>query len=221
MRGEMAAKKKAQLWKPPGKNCGLCGEKRCDKFIDLVRREEKKIQMCVFFEPELTEGGGVTDSIVETKIQSVDVFGETFDFVLDSLPGEVSARKIVMPFRPDLVEKWKIKAGDIVTGRPMSAGCPVQHVLQVIKANPITGILDTWCVGPQFSRGKKIYDVEAYVMLGFEGIAKVVRRSPEFGRRQRFLPGFCMMNATHTGVVNMVLEKSHGLHVRLEGIIIL
>ncbi len=206
MRGEMVLRRKLNYGNHQVRIAASVVRNVAIKFVDLVRRGEKKIQMCVFFEPELTEGGGVTDSVVETKIQSVDVFGETFHFVLDSLPGEVSARKIVMPCRPNLVEKWKIKAGDIVTGRPMSAGCPVQHVLQVIKANPITGILDTWCVGPQFSRGKKIYDVEAYVMLGFEGIAKVVGISG-IRQAQRFLPGFCMMNATHTGVVNMVLKN--------------
>jgi hypothetical protein len=36
--------------------------------------------------------------------------------------------------------------------------------------------------------------------------------------RQRFLPGYCMMNLAHTGVVNMVLAKSAGLHVRVEDI---
>jgi uncharacterized Fe-S cluster-containing protein len=177
--------------------------------------------MCVFYGNHERPLTFATNGIQEERVQTMDVFGEPFDFVLNSLPGEVSARKIVMPFRPDLVEMWKIKPGDIVVGRPMSAGCPVQHVLQVIKASPVTGVLDTWCVGPQFSRGKEIHDVEAYVMLGFEGAARVVNRAPEFGRRQRFLPGFCMMNAAHTGVVNMVLKKSFGLHVRLEGIIIL
>jgi uncharacterized Fe-S cluster-containing protein len=58
-------------------------------------------------------------------------------------------------------------------------------------------------------------------MVGFEGIAHVVTQAPEFGRRQRFLPGFCMMNVAHTGVVNMVLGKSCGLYVRLEDIRIL
>lgn len=31
-------------------------------------------------------------------------------------------------------------------------------------------------------------------------------------------PGYCMMNLTHTGVVNMVLGKSCGLYVRVEDI---
>lgn len=215
------AKKRIHAWEPPGKNCGLCGVKSCEEFVEFVKAGEKKIEMCVFYKSEGIEYTGSVDRTGENKTQSVDIFGESFDFVLNPLPGEVSARKIVVPFRPDLVEKWKIKVGDIVVGRPMSAGCPVQHVLQVIKASNITGVLDTWCVGPQFSRGKKVYDVEAYVMVAFEGTAEVVNRTPVFGKRQRFLPGFCMMNLTHTGVVNMVLQKSYGLHVRVEDIIII
>lgn len=215
------AKKRVHAWEPPGKNCGLCGVKSCREFVALVESGEKKLEMCVFYDREgMKETGGVV-GVKQVKPQVGDIFGAPFDFVLNSLPGEVSARKIVVPFRPDLVEKWKIKAGDILVGRPMSAGCPVQHVLQVIKASNVTGVLDTWCVGPAFSRGKNVYDVEAYVMLGFEGIAEVVNQAPEFGKRQRFLPGFCMMNLTHTGVVNMVLQKSCGLHVRVEDIRIL
>jgi hypothetical protein len=38
------------------------------------------------------------------------------------------------------------------------------------------------------------------------------------GTRQRFLPGYCMMDLSHTAVVNMVLKKKEGLHVRLEDI---
>lgn len=211
------AGRKIKSWEPPGKNCGLCGVRSCEEFTALVKAGERKLEMCVFYQREGVESakGGIGPSI---RPGSVDILGETYDFLLSSLPGEVSARKIVSPFRPDLVEKWKINEGDIVVGRPMSAGCPVQHVLQVIKASKVTGVLDTWCVGPEFSRNKKVFDVEAYVMLGFEGIAEVVQRAPQFGRRQRFLPGFCMMNLTHTGVVNMVLEKSYGLHVRVEDI---
>ncbi len=205
-------------WKPPGKDCGLCGEKTCREFMSLVKKGIKKPEACVFFTGRGEEDSGIPKELPGSSVQNVDFLGGAYDFVLKALPNEISARKIVMPFRPDLVEKWKIKEGDCVVGRPMSAGCPVQHVLQVIRASKVTGVLDTWCVGPRFSRGMKVHDVEAYVMLGFEGVAEVVGRQPEFGRRQRFLPGFCMMNIAHTGVVNMILGKSYGLHVRLEDI---
>jgi hypothetical protein len=69
----------------------------------------------------------------------VDVHGAVYDFVLAPLPGEVSARKGIAPFRPDLVERWGIQAGDIVTGRPAGPGCPVYHALRVLSANPVIG----------------------------------------------------------------------------------
>ncbi|WP_269851268.1 (Fe-S)-binding protein [Methanosarcina horonobensis] len=39
----------------------------------------------------------------------VDVVGKEYDFVLLPFPGEPSARKFIVPFRADLVEKWDIK----------------------------------------------------------------------------------------------------------------
>jgi len=149
-----------------------------------------------------------------------DILGNGFDFILHPLPGEVSARKIILPFRPDLVERWEIKKGDMVLGRPMGAGCPVQHVLSVIDADEITGVLTCHVISPLAAREEpdRVKDLRAYHMIGFEGLAETVRKPPEFGRRQRFLPGFCMMNITHTGVVNMVLEKKAGTHLRVEDI---
>jgi len=150
-----------------------------------------------------------------------DVLGHGYDFVLEPLPGEISARKIVLPFRPDMVEKMEIKKGDYILGRPMGAGCPIPHVLQVIEAEQITGLLYTWVVGPKYSREQEVKDVIAYHMIGFEGMAANISKEPEFGCRVTFLPGFCMMSLNHTGLVNMILEKSSGLHVRLEDIRIL
>jgi len=104
--------KTKSMWTPPGKDCGLCGIKTRVEFLDLVEKGEKKFEMCAFY----VQGGRKIikqiDETEETRVQSVDIFGGSFDFVLNSLPGEVSARKIVMPFRQDLFEKWKIKKGD-------------------------------------------------------------------------------------------------------------
>ncbi|MBN2189751.1 MAG: Fe-S cluster protein [Candidatus Aureabacteria bacterium] len=204
-------------WSPPGKNCGLCGVKTCREFMVLVRKGKKLAENCVFFVGNAAPACGTAKN-KKPHMKKTDILGNKFDFVINPLPGEVSARKIILPFRPDIVEKWKIKKGDIVVGRPEGAGCPVQHVLQVIKASKTTGVIDTWCVGPRYSRNKKVFDVEAYHMIAFEGIAEVVRKEPQFGRRQYFLPGFCMMNMAHTGVVNMVIKKPGGLQIRVEDI---
>jgi uncharacterized Fe-S cluster-containing protein len=157
----------------------------------------------------------------EANYSGTDVCGKSYDFVIGPLANEPSARKIILPFRADLVERWNIVPGDIVLGRPMGQGCPVQHVLRVIDANIVTGVLTCHTVGPRAAREGVVKDVQAYHVIGFEGIATVIKRSPEFGFRQSFLPSFCMMQIAHTGVVNMVLAQSGGLHVRVEDIRIL
>ncbi len=201
-------------WTPPGRDCGACGVPTCEAFLALVRAGQRHLPDCIFYRdtPEMS------CFAPETRHSGRDVLGGSYDFILDPLPGEVSARKIVLPFRPDLVERWEIGEGDIIVGRPAGAGCPVQHVLKVLSASTVSGLLTCSVVGPQASRGGDYKDVEAYHIVGFEGIARPVLREPVFGMRQRFLPGYCMMNLAHTGVVNMVLGKSCGLHVRVEDI---
>ena len=209
--------KVSKLWHPSGKNCGLCGLENCKEFLQAVRTNLKEYSDCPYYEEQQTENMVLT----EACYQSTDILGHEYDFILAPLPGEISARKIVLPFRSDLVEKLEIKAGDLVLGRPMGAGCPIPHVLQVIKAEQLTGLLDTWVVGPKFAREREVKDVQAYHMIGFEGLATEIKKEPEFGCRVSFLPGFCMMNLNHTGLVNMVLVKSSGLQVRIEDIRIL
>lgn len=206
-------------WLPPGKNCGLCGENSCKSFLRLINSSQKSYSDCPYYADR--QVAGETDAVSEAVYPGRDVLGHPYDFVLAPLPGEISARKIVLPFRGDMVDKLDIQKGDYVLGRPMGAGCPIPHVLQVIRAEPVTGLLYTWVVGPRYSRDRKVKDVTAYHMIGFEGIATEIRKQPELGCRVTFLPGFCMMALNHTGLVNMALAKTTGLHLRIEDIRIL
>lgn len=203
------------LWKPPGKNCGLCGSRGCDEFIDLVVNGEQNYNGCPFYAKDRSE---ISPNPHEANYSGTDIFENPYDFIITPLPGEISARKIVLPFRSDAVERLEIKKGDLVVGRPMGAGCPIPHVLRVQQAELITGLLYTWVVGPKFSREEEVKDVVAYHMIGFEGVADRITKEPRLGSRATFLPGFCMMNLNHTGLVNMVLEKSYGKHIRVEDI---
>jgi uncharacterized Fe-S cluster-containing protein len=208
-----SAETKKRVWQPPGKDCGACGAKSCREFLLLVSRGDKVYPDCPFYGE-----AGLESGTLEACQGGKDVCGQGYDFVLLPLPGEPSARKIILPFRPDLVERWDIREGDIVLGRPMGAGCPIQHVLSVIDANPVSGVLTCHTVGPHRARDAEVKDIEAYHVVGFEGIARVVKNPPGFALRQFFLPSFCMMQRAHTGVVMMVLAKSTGLHVRVEDI---
>jgi uncharacterized Fe-S cluster-containing protein len=120
-----------------------------------------------------------------------------------------------------MTERMNIVPGDIVLGRPAGAGCPVQHVIKVIRSDNITGVITGHVVGPQFARTGDVKDVKEYHMLGFEGIASEKRKEPQFGKRHYFLPGSCMMHRAHTGLVSMLIEKPYGTQIRIEDIIIL
>lgn len=196
----------------------MCGEISCKNFLRLVGSGQKIYEDCPYYQaPGVRKNAPAQEAVYPGH----DILGHQYDFVLSPLPGEISARKIVLPFRGDMVEKMNIQKGDIVLGRPMGAGCPIPHVLQVIDAERVTGLLYTWVVGPGYSREQEVKDVVAYHMIGFEGLAEQIRKEPSPGCRVNFLPGFCMMNLNHTGLVNMVLEKEAGMHVRLEDIRIL
>lgn len=202
-------------WIPPGKNCGACGVSTCVEFISLLQNEQRTKKDCPYYVQESCAG------IEQPTYSGTDVAGFKYDFVLRAFPGEPSARKFIVPFRADLVEKWNIQPGDLVTGRPAGPGCPLYHALRVLSANPVTGVLECHTVGPLAARREEAHDLQAYHVHAFEGLAEVLLRPPTLGLRQRFLPGYCQIDLSHTALVNMVLQKKEGLHVRLEDIRIL
>ena len=204
-------------WTPPGKDCGACGFASCEEFASQVASGKRLPAECVFFKKISADKA----CCGKTAYSGSDVLGKKYDFVLRALPHEPSARKYIVPFRPDLVERWNIRPGEIVTGRPAGPGCPVYHALRVLTSNPVTGVLECHTVGPLVARQGPVHDVQAYHVHAFEGMAEVVNQPPVLGTRQRFLPGFCMMDLSHTGVINMVLKKKEGIHIRIEDIRIL
>ena len=204
-------------WIPPGRNCGACGYPSCEGLTEAVSTGSASYSRCPFHVPVSAGQAKSADHDYSGK----DMVGQSYDFIISAMPGEPSARKIVLPFRPDLVERMGISPGDIVTGRPAGAGCPVQHVIRVLEADELTGVITGHVVGPAFSRNREVKDVKEYHMLGFEGRAVPVLCEPRFGVRHSFLPGFCMMYRSHTGLVNMVLDKPWGIQVRVEGVVIL
>ncbi|MCQ6963655.1 (Fe-S)-binding protein [Methanolobus chelungpuianus] len=203
-------------WIPPGKDCGACGSATCSDFIVRLESGAAKTELCPYYLKEK-----MSVPLAKPTYSGVDVTGKEYDFVLLPFPGEPSARKFVVPFRADLVEAWGIKKGDLVTGRPAGPGCPLYHALRVLSANPVTGVLECHTVGPMEARKEDAHDVQAYHVHAFEGIANPLKKQPVLGTRQYFLPGNCMIDLAHTALVNMILKKPSGLHVRLEDIRIL
>jgi uncharacterized Fe-S cluster-containing protein len=205
-------------WNPPGKNCGACGSHTCSDFVSRLESGLTELDMCPFYSKDNIVR---PDKIASRKYPAIQAKNITYDFVLLPFPDEPSARKFIVPFRADLVEKWDIKKGDLVTGRPAGPGCPVYHALRVLSANPVTGVIECHTVGPMAARKEDVHDVQAYHVHAFEGIASTIKKPPIFGTRQYFLPGNCMIGLAHTALVNMCFQKPSGLHVRLEDIRIL
>ncbi len=191
------------------RNCGLCGVESCAAFREAIKLEQKSEKDCPFYQDTVME---------KSEYENRDTHGNIYDFMLSPIGKEPSARKIIRPFRVDLIEKLNIKKGDIVVGRPMGAGCPVTHVLQVYEVDELAGLLYTWAVGPMYARNQEVINIKAYAMVGFEGIAEHIKVHPKVGKTAGFMPGFCMLRLTHYGLVNKVLNTSEGLVVRVEDI---
>ncbi|MEM1659282.1 MAG: hypothetical protein QXK94_09635 [Candidatus Jordarchaeales archaeon] len=207
-------KKEEILRRLRDRNCGMCGFGSCARFAEEAEKNPSLLERCMY----LGEGYEVRD-VTCAEYTGKDVIGEKYDFILMPLPNEKSCREYILPFNPLLIRELDIKRGDIVVGRPMGQGCPVQHVLEVVEVDKFC-VITAWVVGPQYSRSRDFKEIGPYRLVAFEGLAKVVSREPMFGHRQRFLPGYCMMNLTHTGLVNFVNKTKRGIHVRLEDIII-
>ena len=218
----------------PGKNCGACGFETCELFSAAVSAGTKTETDCIYFKPhekpnhelqnheKSDESASILELFSAPKYSGIDIIGMSYDFVLKPFPNEPAARKIILPFRSDLVEKWNIQRDDLVIGRPAGAGCPVQHAIQVLNADPITGVIEGHVLSPLTVRGNSnVKDLKMYHMIGFEGIAQIIHQKPEFGKRYSFLPSGCMMQRAHSGLVNLVISTPVGLHVRVEGVMVL
>jgi uncharacterized Fe-S cluster-containing protein len=104
------------LWNPPGKNCGACGSQTCSDFVSRLEAGLTESDMCPFYSTDnIVRPEKIVsreNSSIQTKnisYSGVDVTGKEYDFVLLPFPDEPSARKFIVPFRADLVEKWDIK----------------------------------------------------------------------------------------------------------------
>ncbi|MCK9630662.1 MAG: Fe-S cluster protein [Methanoregula sp.] len=203
------------VWEPPGRNCGSCGVANCGDFLTLARQGKKDLPDCPYYPRQ----AGADPVQAMPSRTGRDILGFDYDFVVRPFPKEPSARRYIQPFRADLIERWEIRPGDILRGRPVEPSCPVQHVLRVISVDPVTAILACHTVGPVAARKSGVvHDIRAYHEIAFEGMAETVRHEPVVGFRMRFLPANCMRQLVHSGVVQMVLNKSFGTHVKIEDI---
>ena len=164
-------------WLPPGKNCGLCGAENCKSFLRLLQAGKKTYEDCPYFHKRAKkEQQKNMMNLKKLPIHLMTFWATPMTSSSTLYRGKYLRVKSCSPFVVISLKKWRLFRGDLVLGRPMGAGCPIPHVLKVIKAEPVTGLLYTWVVGPQYSRERQVKDVVAYHMIGFEGIATAVRK---------------------------------------------
>lgn len=217
----------------PGLDCGLCGQRSCALFAEVLVKNPEEAKKCVHLAgdgPLFRVKGEVGHKCASCAgVKAVDIvsawcdsLGREFDFVLDTLPGDPGPRETIIPRNPARIKELNIQAGDILIGRPlgMSCGCPITHSGVVMQADPVNGVI-VWCVtGPLAARSGAHKDVGYYSAEAYEGMVSEPRRQLQIGMRYWFLPRRCMLQWRHSGLVNFINKRLDAFQVRVEGLFI-
>jgi uncharacterized Fe-S cluster-containing protein len=215
----------------PGLDCGLCGYPTCKQLLVQLAVHPEWIDRCVNRSNSKTavekRPSTVQPFSILTEVEPstfLDSYGREVDFYVDPIEGEPGAREDIVPSGGVVVTReLDLHEGEILTGRPLgvSCGCPVLHFGRVMVVDNKTGVI-TWCiVGPMIARKEGSKDLGPYGAQAYEGIVKFERSkvSPlKLGIRYDFLPGVCMMQWRHSGLLNAAKRIDGGWWVRLEGI---
>jgi uncharacterized Fe-S cluster-containing protein len=201
----------------PGLDCGLCGQKSCEQFSQVILNDPQEIYRCI----HLTQGKVQGDK-PQTAAEKKDYLGREYDFILDTFPNEPGPREVILPHNPARVKELDIKTGDIMIGRPMgmSCGCPVTHCGIVMDVDYDNGVV-IWCVtGPLGPRTHEHKDIGYYSAQAYEGIVKDSHKELKIGMRYWFMPRRCMLQWRHSGLINFINKRNEGIQVRIEGLMI-
>ncbi|MFA5429579.1 MAG: (Fe-S)-binding protein [Candidatus Omnitrophota bacterium] len=205
--------------KLPGLDCGLCGRRSCGELALLIKEDPSAAYLC----PYLSSG---THTVSGCSCASTgswnDSLGRPFDFILDTLPGDPGPRETILLYNPTRIGKQGVRAGDLLTGRPMgmSCGCPVTHCGVVLESDPDNGVI-VWCIsGPLAARSTPVKDIGYYSAQAYEGIVRDRRVDLKVGERYWFLPRNCMLQWRHSGLVNCLTASPDGQRARVEGLMI-
>jgi uncharacterized protein len=199
----------------PGFNCGICGYARCEEFAHSLLKRKSDLGKCRFLFQEIfnenrneLEEFLRQENIITPEKKPVGVLdGYEADFILNPLPKEESCREVLYPFTRKLLKK-----DDIIRYRPL--GCPIIHFARILDED--NGLITVHMIGPCHRMDPdsefEYMDIGICMVGGFEGL--VEGPLPSVGETVRFLPGHCMMQKVHSGVVVQVVGK----RVIIEGI---
>jgi uncharacterized Fe-S cluster-containing protein len=192
----------------PGYNCGVCGYARCDEFGRAVLEKKTNLEECRFMLQEIFKENMANleallkeENIIPEEEKIVGLLDKyEADFILNSLPEEHSCRETLFPFTRE-----ELKVGDIIRYRPL--GCPIIHFAEILEENH--GLIVVHIVGPCHRLDEAsefdFKDIGVCMVGGFEGI--IEGKLPAVGETVRFLPGHCMMQKVHSGVVVQLIGK--------------
>jgi uncharacterized Fe-S cluster-containing protein len=192
----------------PGYNCGICGYARCEEFSRAVLENKANLEDCRFMLQEIFKENkaSLEELLKEEKIlpEEEKIVGlldkYEADFILNSLPEEHSCRETLFPFTRE-----ELKVGDIIRYRPL--GCPIIHFAEILEENH--GLIVVQIVGPCHRLDEEaefnFKDIGVCMVGGFEGI--IEGKLPAVGETVRFLPGHCMMQKVHSGVIVQLIGK--------------
>lgn len=192
----------------PGFNCGICGYARCDEFGHALLKKGTELGKCRFLYQEIFNDNRkeledilTEENIIIPETKPVGLLdGYEADFILDPLPGEKSCREVLYPFTRKVIKK-----DDIIRYRPL--GCPIIHFAKILDED--NGLITVHMVGPCHRIDSEVefdfMDIGVCMVGGFEGI--INGKLPTVGQTIRFLPGHCMMQKVHSGVVVQLVGK--------------
>ncbi len=192
----------------PGFNCGICGYARCDEFGHSLLKNRTEIEKCRFLYQEIFDKNRDEireilrqENIIPEEKRPVGLLdGYEADFVLNPLPEEHSCREVLYPFT-----RKELKKDDIIRYRPL--GCPIIHFAKIL--NEDNGLITVHMIGPchriDAETDFDYMDIGVCMVGGFEGI--IDGRLPKVGETIRFLPGHCMMQKVHSGIVVQLIGK--------------
>jgi len=192
----------------PGFQCGICGFARCDEFAEALLRKHADLDECRFllqetFAPNRDNLEKILkeEKIIPEEEKIVGILdGYEADIILNALPEEHSCRETLFPFTRE-----ELKVGDIIRYRPL--GCPIIHFAEILEENH--GLIVVHIVGPCHRLDEdadfEFKDIGVCMVGGFEGI--IEGKLPAVGETVRFLPGHCMMQKVHSGVVVQLVGR--------------
>ncbi len=201
----------------PGKNCGLCGFRRCEDLLEHALSNPEAIKRCVYLVEH--EIGSIVPVRDKMEVTWKDMLDREYDFVLDKFDDDPGPREHILLGNPANLERLGIKRGDVLFGRPvMGVGCPVTHCGVVMEEPDYFNGAVVWCITGMMDARDRGIEIGYYQILAYEGIVRQKQVELQLGRRYDFLPRYCMLQARHSGLINTMTKTIDGYRVRLEGI---